>query len=177
MITSRQIILISEDWIKQVRGSGTLVDVYSNPGSSDVAKLYASLKRNNIDKEIRFIADANKRQVYVWDGYLATHNVMFSELGYGTLDYEKSYFAMFGMGKISGNKIVFMGTFDSTINFIRNRIKFLNMKTVSKQHLDRVSSDLQHVFSYNWSFVNTYISGFANLLEKEKKDFMDWLKK
>ena len=60
MITSKEIINISEEYLMRVRD----VMIYVNPTSSDYQKLYSV----NSYHVIRFTADIQTKNVYVWDG-------------------------------------------------------------------------------------------------------------
>lgn len=77
MITSKQIINISEEWLKSVKVGSGLVNVYEDPTSSDYAQIYKDSKR----RLVRFIASNIDKKVYVWDGYLAIHNEIIGKIG------------------------------------------------------------------------------------------------
>ena len=67
MITSKQILNLSESYVgtKNIRNNDIVV--YVNPTLSDYAKL------NRTNPAIRFIIDSKNKKVYAWNGYLATH--------------------------------------------------------------------------------------------------------
>lgn len=71
MITSKQIISLSEEWLMSISSPfkpNTSVDIYVNPTSSDLLEL----KKLTINY-VRFIADSNTKKVYVWDGDSLLH--------------------------------------------------------------------------------------------------------
>jgi hypothetical protein len=70
MITSRQII---EAYHTGVRVGKNYVEVFKNPSKSELAKEFGG-------KEIRFLADPKRKDIYVWDAYIATHDDLQDEL-------------------------------------------------------------------------------------------------
>jgi len=74
MITSNQINKVLEDWDRSVKNGSLSAEVYTNPTSSDLGELNASIDKSlNPKKEVRFIADSKAQKVYVWDSSLLTH--------------------------------------------------------------------------------------------------------
>lgn len=82
MITSKQILKISEDYYTAKNIAGSYTIVYMNPNATDKKELYSALNNMNAAKRIRAIADTSKQKVYVWDAYNAHHAHMRPVLGY-----------------------------------------------------------------------------------------------
>jgi hypothetical protein len=79
MITSKQIIKLSEEYLKTVKykyNNRTVpVKIYENPTSQDFVDLNNDARSGEAKKleMIRFIVDDDTKNIYMWDGYYATH--------------------------------------------------------------------------------------------------------
>jgi hypothetical protein len=147
LITSRQIIQISEEWAKSPKIFGKPVNIYVNPGSSDIKDMY-KLMTNSSNKEIRFFADAKAQKVFVADAMLIQHQDIEKAMGYKPIDYgyDVPEYYIEGMGHIGGGRIILHANEDET-------------------------SVLDTQGKYNWSFLEKYISGITAYLEKIKKKY------
>jgi hypothetical protein len=165
MITSKQIINLSEDWLKRVRGfKNTLVDIYDNPGSSDITNLTKSMvETGNTKKSIRFIADATKKTVYVWDAMLSSHVFVVMEVSNRNLSQ-----LLCGYGNIINGKIVCesLPDIDSYVSMIKSENN--RNKRKSKMNLDILQffNSVTRIFESNWNYLDRYISGSTSILNK-----------
>ena len=182
MITSKQILNLSEDWFKRVKWNNVNVNIYVNPTSSDIVDLYKSIKDK--DKQIRFIVNAKAQKIYVWDALAMIHESVYPELGLSFLpgSVPKPY-TMFGYGYISGGKIVaytsdnFPGTLkrlvDGPVMIDNKRLLDSSIRYVIKHEIDYLSEK----FDYSWAFVDRFISGgLGQYIETQKRRFFDWRK-
>lgn len=185
MITSKQIIQLSEDYDKLISIRGQKIPLYSNPTSSDLLELNKSIK--NSDKFIRFIADAKARKVYIWDGTLAIHSDVVTSLGLGNIAYvrEQPNFLL-GYCSIVSGKLILMNQHDSVEklssiidalfgyyawNFSKPEVEIKFGKDIRKSKVWTIA-----FFMYNWSFLSLYISGTSQYINKEKERFEAWRK-
>lgn len=192
MITSNQIIKLSEDWFKSVRGyKNESVSIFVNPDSSDLKELAMSVKESRFNNLIRFVADAKNQKVYVADGGLLIHGNITSGMGYPTrVAAEKLSNMCFGYGTLSNGKITFINRdndefkFASRFRSLTVASKFISLSKKSNQvtkMIDVYFKDLlqsynwiNNFFTYNWSFVDRYLSGFSSYINQEKLKFESW---
>jgi hypothetical protein len=85
MITSKQIIKLSEDYVGAEtfrypggNGNSVYLSVWKNPTSSDINKLKIEGKKftGRMPDSIRFVADAKTKDVYVADGFWSVHSMI-----------------------------------------------------------------------------------------------------
>ena len=108
MITSRQIIYISEQWVKTdishfVSGE---FDLYINPTSSDFLDIIKTAKKdfNRTFLGVRFVANNNLKKVYVADSSLALHKDIERAAGIPTGVCDGNQLE--GLAKVFGGKAV-----------------------------------------------------------------------
>ena len=158
MITSKEILKISEEFYKDGKIYGSLVTVYVNPTSSDISKMIIHAKEHNRDIfEVRFIADAKNKKVYAADSYDIIHDDMYTVLGFE----RNSSFMLDGIAKLNGNTLV-MHSWD----------KFLRSYISSPKYIIW----FKDAFNYNWSFADKYVKGCSNYVANDKKRFEELLK-
>jgi len=83
MLTAKQIINLSEDFLGaktfSYPGQSTVyLGVWKNPTASDINKLKIEGKMSSgrMPDSIRFVADANTKNVYVADGFWSVHSMI-----------------------------------------------------------------------------------------------------
>ena len=150
MITSKQIINLSDEFVSDVKGyPGTYTGVFVNPTSTDFKELFKNVKSSSV----RFIADNNNKKVYVWDSDLAVHNRMADELDIYNRYYKQTDMSdifLSGVGNLSGGKIVIR---DSDI--IGSYLKVLmSGNSLEKKHIKLYLIALTEI---NWSWLFRYI--------------------
>ena len=188
MITSKYIIELLEDWSKSAKVRGESVDIYENPGSTDIKEILKSVKGKSSNL-VRFIADAKPPQkVYVVAGYYAIHDDMRKALGRGSInsEWKKIPYIIGGEGHIVNGQIILSPpekySEGESIDRLTDMISFLGQLgpksiTNSKDFIDINKPFIESIFSYDWSFVDKYISGFKEFLDSEKKEFSNFVKK
>jgi hypothetical protein len=186
MITSNQIITLSEEWVKSVITPGDeKCDVYENPGSTDIKELYQL--GNNL---IRYVADAKSQRVYVWSAMLALHDTVRVSLGLGHSGpnaYKDTPYVIEGFGQISGSKIVTVfrkheGTLyhrEEALQALLDWERFIPLDPDNVKEKLRLReytlSTLSAILNYNWSFVDKYIVGDGARLKKLQTDYQGFL--
>ena len=181
MITSKQVIKLSEDWFKDVKNGNITASIFVNPGSSDIRDIYKNAVSANRagHPTIRFIADAKTHKVYVWDAYYAYHDDVATELGYVKPNeyLDEPPFVYDGYGKIVNGKIVGNDTHGTTSNIdsLLNSIE-TNHYLSDRQIKERIDI-LSPIFTYNWSFIDRYISGFTKFIQDRQQRFFILLSK
>lgn len=196
MITSKQIIKLSEEWFKNVTGyMGKPVPLFINPNSSDLKELFNSSKGSKFGNLIRFVADAKTQNVYVGDGGLVIHNdilksislnssVNFDTLpnifmGYGILKQGKIYFEFNGNSSSNGFDPIERVT--SMLNKLESSMFRITSSSNKNDKLIEMTKRkrewLLSFFRFNWSFLNRYVIGTGPFLEKEKARFSEWKSK
>ena len=178
MITSYQIIKICEDWFTSTMVYGHQVDIYENPGSSDLVKLTKNI--NNPKKRVRFIANADSPQkVYVADALQILHTNMLTTLGIKNRHTSPPSNLAVGEGIITGGKITLVDDIKVAENLyggIERLSNLVSHLSQSGKDIDKEKNWLSEVFKYNWSFLDRYVSGTGQAINHEKQRFVDWLK-
>lgn len=183
MITSKQINNLLEDWDRSIKYGKLSIDIFTNPNSSDLKELYSRLSKDNPRKEIRFIANAKDKKVYVWDAALVHHDAVSQQLGFtsggpsrGLINHPS--YALDGFGIISGGKILGEDN-NGTISDLKTSLQYNLIDKGKKSKLDYWSyeeweSRIKEVFNWNWSFIDSFVSGYNQYLNKIKSDFIKW---
>lgn len=134
MITANLIIKISENWFKSVKTSMEIVDIYINPTSSD----YLELNKRGI-RQIRFLADADTREVYIADAMSLTHDQIALKLNKPKVvgAFESHHWNILpGMATVSGNKST-MTFSDQLEGLYRDVESFLKKLPLDKSKINR----------------------------------------
>ena len=147
MITSKEIINISEEYLMRVRD----VMIYVNHTSSDYQKLYSV----NSYHVIRFTADIQTKNVYVWDGLEnlmhgeAAHNIGIYNSYISNKMYNTKLFM--GIASVSGGKAAVTHGSDN-LSLMLEVIKG-NPKSAPIDQIDY----LKDLVSNKWAWVNKYL--------------------
>ena len=177
MITSRHIMKIGEQWFSDVKNGNITASVYVNPGSSDIREIYKVAASSNKPGQpaIRFIADAKSKKVYVWDAYYAYHDDVSNLLGYNKPNeyLDEPPFVYDGYGKIVNGAIIGNDKHGTTQNIDLILSSLNNNRYLSDRQVKERIDILRPIFSYDWSFIDKYISGFSQLIQKRKQDFLN----
>ena len=156
MITAKQIL---EKYFGLVRDSGYhKINVYINPDSGDILDMKKRAKElgYTFNGDIRFTAIPRINTVYVWDAWVGTHDNISNSIPHGN---DNNVFC--GIAKCNGSK-------------------FTIFKSDQMEHIDNwnatqnqayVKMVLQNIFSFNWSWLDRYISGASNYIENYHKKY------
>lgn len=184
MITSKQILKVSEDWVDNIKGYDTQIPLYVNPGSTDKKKMFQAYKIS--DHFVRFIADGKQQKVYVWDGTQAIHYHAMRTLGLG--DYSRVYEypnILMGYAHLQNGNIIFDAKNKEPVDHLIKSVQSLNSYLLwgfsDKETKQRFGNDIKlnynwisNFFRYNWSFLDKYISGLGTHINNEKSKFQEW---
>jgi hypothetical protein len=152
VITSKQILSLSEDYSKSVKVFDKQVDIYKDPTSSDLTALNKSARENQyIKDQLRFIADAKDKSVYVWNAELAIHNEVRKTLGF-PLENNWTPWLVDGLGKIAGGRLQM---------YIWDKFEIHLDEVNKKSKKDILRTWFEKTFAYNWSFADRYVSSFS----------------
>jgi len=157
VITSKQIISLTERYENTFNINGRELVIFVNPTKDDLKVSKA--------KKLRFIADCDKKEVYVWNSYFAIHNSVLGRLGYHT-HFEKNLFC--GGCDIANNT-----TYITDSDYLEDVVK----------NLDKISYDsialesLKYKFSKNWEWLDKYVVGSSYYITKIKEKFLKKLAK
>ena len=149
MITSKQIIKLSDEFVSDVKGnSGAYTGLFVNPTSTDFKDLFKNVKSSSV----RFIADNNNKKVYVWDSYLAIHSRILDELSLYSRYTRRNDSDLFisGVGQLIGGKVVMFNS-DVLEADIRS---VLNGSPSEKREMKNF---LKLLIETNWSWLNKYV--------------------
>jgi hypothetical protein len=178
MITSKKILKISEEWFRSVKNGNITANVYINPGSSDITELYksAALANRPGNPPVRFIADSKTQKVYVWDAYYAYHDDVAKILGFSRPNeyLDEPPFVYDGYGKISQGKLIGNDEHGTTSNLdsLLGSLEGNDIRYFSDRQIKSRIDILRTVFSYNWTFIDKYLTGFSKFIEKRKHRFI-----
>ena len=152
MITSKQIISLSEEWLAFCTSAlGDSCDIYINPGSSD----FLELNKNVPSKSVRFFVDNKNKNFYVWDSN-CLHGMAAKSISseiysrFNSSDINKQLLS--GYGKLQGNKIVFEGS-----DVLRT---YMDMAKIDKSRGNFDSEDIRYlktIISADWSWSFKFI--------------------
>lgn len=103
MITSKQIIKLTEKWLQSVPSpfKDSNVDIYSNPSISDLIEL-----KRQTTYYVRFIADRKNKTLYVWNGDSILHSQVAVHLGLSSRINGIPDGILLGTASIEGGKLV-----------------------------------------------------------------------
>jgi hypothetical protein len=162
MITSKQITAVLEIYSKSRAVSGEhKVDIYENPTSSDITSIFKTAREENRKVgEIRFIADAKSKKVYIADSYYIIHYHMYNTLNL--------------MGDF-GTYLNYPNLFDGIAVLYNGKITMNGWDRFSLQipriNIPETRNWFDKLFSYDWSFADRYINGCSKFIDYKKKQF------
>lgn len=168
MISSKFILQQLESFSKTGRVFGRLVDVFENPTSSDLKELSKQAKDFQLNlTEVRYIADARKQKVFVFNSELAIHADIRMILGYSTEHYKTPHLlngeARFQRGKLSAL---------SQRDLISKSFWYFS------NHPSQVDKFyLEESLNYDWSWLEKYVVGIDSGIKIIKKKFGILVKK
>lgn len=153
MITSNQIIKLSEEWLSSISTFRGHTDLYKNPGSSD----FLELNRNQV-KLVRFIADSRSNNVYVANASTSIHYDIVSSVG-GSVVSDFNHVEptlLQGLASVSGSTAIV--TESDLIEYYMEKMKKLLLQTIpDTEEYIKVKHYLDTVLNTNWSWLNRYI--------------------
>ena len=177
MITSRQILELSEIWSNSVKSLFTSKrsNIYLNPDSGDCRELAKSKVTY-----VRFLASDRVKQVYVADANSLLHADMVKTIPqFHDLNTEKSGFSSWclsGTAKLSGGKLEMISS--DVLLGIWNRAydisKQIELNVYSPGHVNSYKLTLTNILKVNWSWVDNcvkvsgWLSGFKKDVEELK---------
>ena len=158
MITSKQIIHLSERFLTHHTSGWSSVDIFENPDSSDIKELYQSDKNSH---QVRFLADKNEKKVWVWNANSALHGEIARVTGaFDSFNKIVPVGIFSGYGYIRGGKIIMHGS--DTLDLMLRVVQSDKRKEMVSER-----DYLNDLLSNNWSWLSRYVdfSGFANKIK------------
>ena len=157
MITSNQIIQISERLLTRHTSGWSSVDIFENPDSSDIKELYQSDKSH----QVRFLADKDKKKVWVWSINHALHGEVSRVTGvYNSFNKIVPVGIFSGYGYIQGGKTVMENS--DTLDLMLRVVKADKRKEMKSER-----DYLTDLLSDNWTWLSRYVD-FSNFAKKIK---------
>lgn len=167
MITSNQIISITENYVDLVSVDGTSykVEVYVNPTNRELYQLNKQIPSHIL----RFSADVANKKVYVWDGMKLLHGESSYKIGIYDKYQVKSYFnykLFMGLASISGGKAKVTRGAD-TLQFLLDSHKA--NKDINKPEFKEAKDYFTWLVSgaFNWMVPYVDPTEFFNKIKKE----------
>ena len=166
MITSKEIINISEEYLKESKNlQGIPIEIYINPTYQDFIDLSKSISKEKRNlNTVRFIADNRSPQkVYMADAYHVCHDDIRKMIGL-SLDYKNTPELFDGIARIVNNKVETVG-WDKYDPFV---------KTAAGWHTSGdfvIQRWFDNTLKINWSWVDKYFPGFSNRVLKYKLEY------
>jgi len=163
MITSKQILSLTEDYFDTKNVNGYPLLIYVNPTLKEVIDASTFSKKMLHYNEIRFVADNKKQKVYVWDSGLCYHSKVRASLGY-TEDFQKTPHLLNGVAGVKGSSVIMsrMDNFTSLYNTAAS--------SGSKTERKIAYNYMEKMLSETWSWLNRYIQCDA-CLNAMRQDF------
>lgn len=162
MITSRQILSLSEDYFDSKNVNGQLVTIFENPSASEFRELERDSRKSGGGNVLRCIADAKTQKVYVWDAYNARHVDIRTSVLHLPASYDQSPNTIDAYVEVSGGKAKMFAWEDLQFYLVK-------YKTQKSAKLDR---HFATVFSNRWTWLDRYIDStrFIMNLQLEFED-------
>jgi hypothetical protein len=161
VITSKQIICLSEEYVALGIMFGKATPIYKNPSRSDFLEiLRAAREEKHKVEEIRFVADTNSKTVYVADGYNIGHPEILKAVGLPSNRFANPQIQL-GSASLNNGKATVWSTrmeSDYFYNKVKGDVELMNY--------------YKKTYNYDWSWVDKYVSGFSNELKKGKDLFL-----
>jgi hypothetical protein len=144
MITSKQIIKISEKYVDYISSSWATTPIFINPTSSDFKELY----QNDTSHRVRFIIDNLSKTVYTWSAYHVLHGTVAQKYNLMNRYKNSDPNLIMGVGDLKGGKVYMTGSDSLESNIFS-----------IKQNLfkDKTKQFLIELININWSWVNKYV--------------------
>ena len=164
MLTSQYILQIVEKYFNTKKVYNNDVVIFQNPTLEDIKTIVH--QTISYYPEIRFIIDAKKQSVYIWDARLSNHNDIFTSVGLDWWSRDSNPSILFGTSSIKNNRL----ELDSSE--WRNLFYYpiLWSSSQSEYNINQYRKLLAEFFSFNWSFVEKCFPGFLSQLTKLKKE-------
>lgn len=170
MITSKQIQKLFEDYSKMGNVRGLPVTIYNNPTKSDFLALQKEAKELNkkVDN-IRYIADAKTKTIYVFNAEFAIHKEVKGILNL-PIDPLKAPYILNGEATLRSGTLVPISERSTTISkILSNYLNYPGNKVENSNYL-------KEVFSYNWDWLYSYVK-VKKEIEGFRKSFLYLMKK
>lgn len=158
MITSKRIIDISERYVSRPNVGNDSVEIFVNPNSQELRDAAKDDFDRLCNGTIRFFADGDKKEVYVW-GSRILHSNLGKMLGMSALLSLDHYSALLGVASVSGGRARIIDSYNLDYCFHNFNVM-----------------GLQHFFSLNWSWLYQYID-CKDYLNKRQDEFLRLKKK
>jgi hypothetical protein len=162
MITSKQIVSVSEEYLLNKNVNGHELVVYLNPTKSEFQTLYKQGMSFG-DPDVRFVADAKTQRMYACTAYLARHADIRKLVGLSPYSQQTPY-AIDGYLHVSGNSVKMYSWEDFQLYL--NDMKFKKAKDLNKHFAT--------VLSYRWTWLDKYAdcSKYIFQLQMEFEDLL-----
>jgi hypothetical protein len=164
MITSKQILSYLEDYSTIGKVRGIAFAIYENPTKADFLSLQKEAKDQNKKVEnIRYIANAKTKTIYVFNAEFAIHKEAKDILGL-PIDPLLAPHILNGEAKLRSSQMIPESDRSTTISkILSNYLNFPDKKVENAKYL-------KEVFTYNWDWLYSYIKVKPEI-EKCKKAF------
>ena len=145
MITSKYIIEISERYVSRPNVGNDSVEIFVNPNSQEIRDAAKDDFDRICNGSIRFFADDDKKEVYVW-GSRILHHKLTNILKLGSNSGLSNLSAFFGIATVNGGRAKVVESYNLTWNISQAKmgshdsIKFLT-----------------NFFSIDWGWLFPYI--------------------
>ena len=162
VITSKQVIGISERFLVSKTFPTGYASVFVNPSQSDLVDLKKHSKPGPLT--IRFVADARgSGEVYIWEFSTALHYEVRAELKM-PFDYFKDSKILNGQAEMQGGRLVFSNREDT---FLPNALR-ISKKGKEGQYC---RDFLKNLKASDFSWLERYVSGSTAYINKCKSEF------
>ena len=169
MITSRQILNLSEEYFNSTKTDNGYLEVFVNPTPDEFIQATKECKKHTGQGKIRFFAVNQQKKVYIFDAYLGYHAqaAPLLHLPPDAFDSKSPNLIMIGTARLDGKSAVMDGC-DVIAVSIRDIKNYAPRSQTWVDYLTRF-------FATNWLWVDKYIK-CSSFLETRKKDFESALK-
>ena len=142
MITSKRIIDIYEKYFRTGLVRNSQIDIYENPTSSDFIKLEKTAREYNRKLvQVRFIANADTKRVYVADASICIHQDLEDTV---KLPSNSLPYILGGLAFVTGGRA-------------RAELAMMTLRRGPKDYN-----------TYDWTWCDSYVSNFSDEIKKYK---------
>ncbi len=162
MITSKQVLILSERYLRAKTFPTGYATIFVNPSQSDLVDLKKCSKPGPLI--VRFVADARgSGEVFIWEFSTALHYEVRAELGM-PFDYFKDSKILNGQAEMQGGRLVFSNRDDT---FLPNALR-ISKKGKEGQYC---RDFLKNLKASDFSWLERYVNGSTSYINKCKSEF------
>lgn len=159
MISASNVLVQLEEFIPQNQSGGGFLEIWKNPTQQEFLGLLNKSNSDNIPNLFMFVADAKSKTIYVWNGTLVRYNEVKEIFNFPEYSDLKRPYICNGIFVINSRGIASIQTLENIDNLVKSLIN------LDRGEYKKVVKYLTEFFSYNWTWLDTYIQKTSLLMK------------